>query len=341
MHRLEVLFRHLVGWLFAVLLWRPWRASRRRLLSSARRVVLVRIDHRVGEALLTTPLVAALEKTHEVHLVVHPKCARVLEGLPGVTGLHVFERRWLWWPFGAELRALRALGRDAIVVNAASWVGYSGTPALVARLIAAHGCVVGPAIGPSRWLMDVAVPPKPGTQGEVEQRLHFLSPVVPSPQGAMRFRAPRPTPAVEAVVAQHPVFAVVNPGGRLGERRVPTPVFSRVTKELAARGVHAVVTWGPGEEPLAREVLAAGEGTLAPPTSLDELAFLMARAQVVVCNNTGPMHLSVAVGAKTVALFWRMPIAQWGHSYPPHAMVELTHEPDVDAMVRKVMGSLG
>jgi heptosyltransferase-3 len=76
------------------------------------------------------------------------------------------------------------------------------------------------------------------------------------------------------------------------------------------------------------------------PPSLDELAFLMSRARVVVCNNTGPMHLSVAVGAKTVALFWRMPTEQWGHPFAPHEMVELTNEPDVEAMVARVVAAL-
>ena len=156
----------------------------------------------------------------------------------------------------------------------------------------------------------------------------------------MCFRAPRTTPAVDALISTHPSFAVVNPGGRLGARRVPTAVFSGVTKALVDRGITPVVTWGPGEEALAKEVLAGGTGVLAPPTSLDELAALMASAKLVVCNNTGPMHLSVAVGAKTVALFWKMPSDQWGHPKPPHAMLDLTDEPDVDAMVARVAQSL-
>jgi hypothetical protein len=39
-------------------------------------------------------------------------------------------------------------------------------------------------------------------------------------------------------------------------------------KRLAAKGVVPVVTLGPGDEALAREVLSDGEGVLAPPTSL-------------------------------------------------------------------------
>lgn len=340
LHRVEVFLRHVAGWCLALLWWRPWR-SRHSLLSTAKRVVLVRIDNRVGEVLLTTPLVQALAKTHEVHLVVHPKCVRVMDGLPGLAGLHAFERKWLWLAvFSPDVRRLRALCRDAVVVNAASWLEYSGTPALVSRLVGAHGCVVGPSLGPARLLMDVGVAARTDTRNEVEQRLHLLSPLVATPTGAMCFRTPRATPAVDALISAHPSFAVVNPGGRLGARRVPAAVFSSVTKALAERGITPIVTWGPGEEALANEVLSAGSGVLAPPTSLDELAALMAKSKLVICNNTGPMHLAVAVGAKTLALFWNMPVDQWGHPKAPHVMLDLTNEQGIDAMVARVTQAL-
>jgi ADP-heptose:LPS heptosyltransferase len=55
----------------------------------------------------------------------------------------------------------------------------------------------------------------------------------------------------------------------------------------------------------------------------------MRTAGLTVSNNTGPMHLSVAVGAPTLGLFLRMDMERWGHSYPPHQMLDLT--PIVDA----------
>ena len=55
LHRFEVFLRHVVGWLLALSWWRPGRRARKALLSTSKRVVIVRIDNRVGEALLTTP----------------------------------------------------------------------------------------------------------------------------------------------------------------------------------------------------------------------------------------------------------------------------------------------
>jgi ADP-heptose:LPS heptosyltransferase len=94
---------------------------------------------------------------------------------------------------------------------------------------------------------------------------------------------------------------------------------------LASAGVTPVVTWGPGEEALADEVLALAPGSVrAPPTDLDQLAALMAGAELTLCNNTGPMHLAVAVSSPTLALFLKMPVERWGHDWAPHVMLDLT-----------------
>jgi ADP-heptose:LPS heptosyltransferase len=99
-----------------------------------------------------------------------------------------------------------------------------------------------------------------------------------------------------------------------------------------------VVTWGPGEEALVDAVLAACPGAVrAPPTTLDQLASLMRGAKVTVCNNTGPMHLSVAVGCPTLALFLHMEVERWGHPYAPHQMLDLTGAADQSAAVRQAV----
>lgn len=327
---LEQLGKTLLALFAATLLYRP---SRRRLsggrLKVAKKLLLVRIDNRVGEALLTTPLLDALAERHDlvVHLLVHGKAARVMEGHPSVGRLIAFDRRRLFlgaWAKG--ISALRAERYDA-VIDCSNWTAPSVTAALVARLAGPNAVVVGPGAFPVRALQDVPVAPKRGTVSEVEQRLHLLSPLL-GDQGhrALSFRPVAPSASVSTFLGATPrPFAVVNPGGRLGFRRVPADAFSAAARALLARGTTPVVTWGPGEEALAAEVLKGAPGAqLAPATTIDELAALMAAAQMTVCNNTGPMHLSVAVGTPTLAFFLRMDMARWGHSYGPHRMVDLT-----------------
>jgi len=54
----------------------------------------------------------------------------------------------------------------------------------------------------------------------------------------------------------------------------------------------------------------------APATGVSELAGLLRCLDLVVTNDTGPMHLSVAVGTPTVCLFASGDPRRWGHPYP-------------------------
>lgn len=325
-----------------VLLWRPWRRFRK--LAKVKRLALVRVDDRVGEALLVTPLIEALGGRYEVDVVVHERCKRVLEGHPKVRKVHVLDRTLLaLGAFAPGIGPLRRERYDA-VVNCANWEVQSVTSALVSRLIAGKGIVIGPAVGAAGLLMDVAVPARADTQSEVQQRLRLLAPLgVEAPGASLSFRTPRYSQAVEPYLARarETPHAVVNPGGRVDWRRVPSRIFSAACRALLAQGRTPIVTWGPGEEPLAREVVAEAPGAeLAPATSLDDLAALMRACGLTVCNNTGPMHLSVAVGARTVALFLNMPAERWGYDRPPHRVVALSTADSIEEMIRKVTAAL-
>ncbi|HEY8206722.1 MAG TPA: glycosyltransferase family 9 protein [Myxococcaceae bacterium] len=310
----------------SALLARPGRKARAQaLLAGARRVLLVRIDRRVGEALLLTPLFSALRARRpavEVHALAHPWIARVLEGHPELDRLHRFD--------AATVRALRA-ERFEVVVDCTNWTGPSTQAALVARLCAPEGVVVGPAGGGLDALRDVAVAARADTRREVLQRVHLLAPLggVPEEMDRVSFRPVRAPSGDVARLCEEARRggdrAVLNPGGRLGERRIPPSAFAAAGRALEGAGRRPIVTWGPGERELAEEIAKACPGAvLAPPTDLDELAALMSACGMTVCNNTGPMHLSVAVGAPTLAFFLRMDMERWGHPFAPHRMVDLT-----------------
>ncbi len=352
--RLELLAKQLLALLGALLLWRPGRRRDPAALGPGPwRILLVRPDNRVGEVLLTTPLLetlAQLTPPPQVDLLVHPKVARVLEGHPAARRVIPFDRRRLW--LGAWAPGIRALRREAydVVVDCANWTAPSVTSALVSRLAAPRALVLGPALWPVRLLHDVPVPARPDTRSEAAQRLHLLSPLPGlRPVHRLSFRTPRVRAPVAAFqeALQGP-YAVVNPGGRLGWRRVDPGVFAAGARALAARGVVPVITWGPGEEALAQGVVAGAPGArLAPPTDVDELAALMAGARLVLCNNTGPMHLAVAVGAPTLALFLHIELERWGHAFAPHRMLDLTplaaeaHAAEVAAAVDALLRAPG
>lgn len=305
-----------------------------------------------------TPLFTALGRLSPrpmVEVLVHPRVARVLDGHPAIDRLLTFDRRLAWLgPLAPGVRALRGEGFE-VVVSCANWLAPSLTQSLVCRLIGARGVVIGPAAWPAGLLADVAVAPLLGTQHEVAQRQHLLSPLgVDERVDPLSFRPLNPSPSLGGLLARcrSAPHAVLNPGGRLSSRRAPPEAFAEAARALLANGRTPIVAWGPGEEELARSVISSVPGALlAPPTGMDDLAALMQAAGLTVCNNTGPMHLSVAVGAPTMGLFVQMPMERWGHHAPPHRMVDLTglagDEPsarvfaDVQAFARSLASEAG
>ena len=101
-------------------------------------------------------------------------------------------------------------------------------------------------------------------------------------------------------------FALINPGAAWPNKRWPSQRFGELAAFLHGQcGVTPVVLWGPGEETLADEVIAAscGAAVLAPPTTVPDLVALSRLAALVVSGDTGPLHIATAVGTPTVSLF--------------------------------------
>jgi lipopolysaccharide heptosyltransferase I len=101
-------------------------------------------------------------------------------------------------------------------------------------------------------------------------------------------------------------FAVLNPGAGWDSRLWPTERFAAVARHLAERHSLAnIVTWaGDREKQWAQQIvdLAGRCASLAPPTTLMELAALLEQASLFVGSDTGPLHLAAAVGARCVSL---------------------------------------
>lgn len=99
-------------------------------------------------------------------------------------------------------------------------------------------------------------------------------------------------------------FVLLNPGAGWGAKQWPPERYGRLAQGLAERGLTPVVNVGPGEEPLARAVEAAGGGAVQSlACSLAELIALTRRAKLFVGGDTGPMHLAAALDIPVVAIF--------------------------------------
>lgn len=101
-------------------------------------------------------------------------------------------------------------------------------------------------------------------------------------------------------------YIVLNPGAAWPNKRWPPERFGALASALHQHtGLRSLVTWGPRERELATTVINASSGaaSLAPPTSVSDLAVLMREAALVVSGDTGPLHIAAAMGAPLVGLY--------------------------------------
>ncbi|MBD0330849.1 MAG: glycosyltransferase family 9 protein [Thermoleophilia bacterium] len=110
-------------------------------------------------------------------------------------------------------------------------------------------------------------------------------------------------------------LAVVHPGATDARRRWPPERFAAVADELARAGARVVLTGVDAERETAEAVVAAAATpllSLVGRLSLTGLVGVLARAAVVVGNDTGPLHLAAAVGTPTVGIYWCGNFLSWG-----------------------------
>ena len=101
-------------------------------------------------------------------------------------------------------------------------------------------------------------------------------------------------------------FAILNPGAAWPNKRWPPVYFADVARALSAlHDLRSIVLWGPSEEQLAQDVVAASGGTAAvsPPTTMADLVSLTKAAALMISGDTGPMHVAGAVGTPLVGIF--------------------------------------
>jgi len=102
-------------------------------------------------------------------------------------------------------------------------------------------------------------------------------------------------------------LAVLQPGASDARRCWPARSFAMVGDALARMGLRVAVNGTASEAPLVRDVIGAMQAPaldLSGKLGLGGLCGLLARAALVVSNDTGPLHLALALGRPCVGIFW-------------------------------------
>lgn len=160
----------------------------------------------------------------------------------------------------------------------------------------------------------------------VEHYLGILEPlgiVAPEVEFKMPERAADASYAVETLARlslARQRFAVLNPGAGWPSKLWPAERYGELARHLYfEHGTQSLAVWcGSDERRLAQRIVDTSDGaaSLAPSTTMPQLAAITRRAILFVGSDTGPMHLSVAVGTPTLSLHGTSR-AEWCGAYGP------------------------
>src|ERR1700722_5634414 len=274
------------------------------------RFLVVRLTA-LGDILHTVPAVAALRAAHagaKIDWVVDRKWAPVLEGSLAINEVIPFDRHSAWgviecvqrlrenqYKCAIDFQGLYKSSVLAALSGAARRIGFDRAWAReegAAMLYTEHVIPTGRHVAELNY--------------SLAERAGAARPV--SPEYPLRVPAGG---AASVRARMHDIgvngdYIVVGPGGGWGAKCWPAERFGEFCREFEKKhDMPMIVIYGPGEKPLAEEVLRAA-GPARPAvvaTTIEELMGLLAHARCVVAADSGPLHLAAALGTRVVGLF--------------------------------------
>ncbi len=284
--------------------------------TQVRNLLCVRLDS-IGDVLMTTPAIRACRESFgcRVALLTSRAGAAAAKHIPEVDEILVFAAPWMKVTQPESDAALMAELKKRAFDAAAIFTVYSQSPLPAAYLCYLAGiprrlahCHENPYHLLTDWVPD----PEPGARmrHEVQRQLDLVAAVgartgderlsfaVPpwAHERVRRLMAPLRGPAV-----------VVHVGASAASRRYPPDQYAQAVDLLVRRtGCAAIFTGDADEEALVqsvREAMTLPSHSLVGRLELAELAALIAQADLLISNNTGPAHIAAAVDTPLVDLY--------------------------------------
>ena len=311
----------------------------------ARKVLCVRLDS-AGDVLLTTPALHALKEAvpgRHLPLLTSPSGAHAARLVTAVDEIIEFEAPWMK-PHHADVSSDRALIEqlaarrfDAAVV----FTVYSQNPLPAAYMVYLAGvplCLAHCRENAYQLLSDPVpeVEPQERVRHEVRRQLDLVATTGAVPRtDALAISIPqraRRRAAAALATLQIPrdgPLVVAHAGATAPSRRYPPQLLAAALDMIVtAQGAQVVLTGDSSEVALVESVRASmstSAHSLAGCLDFAELCALIETADVLVSNNTAPVHIAAAVGTPVADLYaltnpqhvpWRVPHRVLFHDVP-------------------------
>jgi heptosyltransferase-1 len=284
--------------------------------------ILILKPSSLGDVIQALPVLRLLKRHFrdaEIFWWIDAALAPLVEDDPDLTGIVRFERkRWgkpQHWPeMLRSLRWLREQNFDLVIdlqclLRSSAFAWLARGKFLVGLDEVREG---------ARGFYDLAVPRKSFHTHAVDWYLAVLPPLGVPVHKNFQWLPERPQVADEVkrkwpeenseLKTQNSKLILLQPGARWKNKRWPAKYFAELVRALAKKNpaTRFAILGDQGDQPLGEVIsLAAPERclNLCGATSLPEMIEWVRRCDLMVTNDTGPMHVAAALGKPLVALF--------------------------------------
>ena len=281
------------------------------------RILIVRTD-RIGDVLLSTPAIKAVRKAHpnaHIAVMVRPYVEDIVDGNPYLDEVILYDKDNKHKGFFGSLAFILELRRKsfdlAIILH----------PTVRSNLVPFLAGIPERVGYDKRWgfLLTKRIKDTKhlGEKHEIDYNLDVLRaigiaakdrtlymPVKAEYERVIdRFMALNDLGGKDVIVAVHP-------GASCRSKRWPAYRFGRVADELMDKyNVKIVIIGGPSDVKTVQEVetgMLHKPIVLSEEHSLGEVAALLKKCKLLISNDSGPVHIAVAVGTPVISLFGRL-----------------------------------
>ena len=272
---------------------------------------MVRSTNWIGDAVMTTPALGAIRSAFsnaEIVLVANPVVAELFTSHPYCDRVIVYDKKGPHRGIGGLVRFSRGLAPEGfdLAVLLQNAIGA----AIIAR-IAGIGMRAGYRTDGRGILLThpVHIDDNIRRLHHTEYYLNMLESIgIPRGDGKLRLQCTDEEKEWAAGILRNGRWAAINPGAAYGSAKRWYPDrFAGVADRLHADfGYKILLVGGPGETAIGSEIEAAMRSAslnLIGKTSVRQMAALLSTMELVVTNDSGPMHVAAAFDRPLVALF--------------------------------------
>lgn len=273
-------------------------------------ILVVRTDA-IGDVILSLPVITALRRAHpsaSIAMLVHSRVQEIVEDHPDLDHIYLDEGRTM--DFIHRMRTFRKARFDACVLlhptfRLALMLFLSRIPIRIGTGYRFYSFFFNRKVWEHR---------KHSVRHEAEYNLSLVK-CLNAVDESVVFRYPvtdfaqkRVDSLIEELgIRSREPLVVLHPGSRGSALDWPLIYFSRLAHRLLENGdVNIIITGTESDESKVNQIIKENSGhiwSLAGQLSLKELAALLKRADLMVANSTGPLHIGAAIGTPVIGLF--------------------------------------